>query len=357
MPYDLNALRNNIRKISGKFSDPDEFRPDKAKSATDPIKYRFFVLPPLQAGEVLKSGEVTNSMDNFFVRHGNHWVNDRPHPCPRIHDGSECPICQYGFDLLRECKDKKYSDERKQQILKQWMPSTYYMVNIFFTNWKGNPEDLRGKVKFYNAPKTCVDKWTAALLRDDAGDEEDPDAFGVFFDENSAFGFELVVLKEGRTNGYKTSSFIKNGGVPTPMITNPDGTPNRKALDLLLKSRIDLFAKIEKPDVSKLSRLAETMINGDDAEDDRSSGGGFDSDEENDSLLSAMEQSKKPSVNTGKAVAESKTPKPQKTTQAFSQSKKNVPDSDEGDAEESVSQSSDDVGSDEIDDLLSQLED
>ncbi len=278
MAYDVNAIRKSLQKaVSGKFSDPDEFRPEKAKSNVEPLKYRFFILPPLQTGDTLKSGHVKKSMDDVFLRHGQHWINDRPQPCPRVYDGSECAICSTGFQLLQECKDKKLGDERKQSILRQWMPTTYYMVNIFFTNWKGNPEELRNKIKFYNAPKTCVDKWIATLMRDDKGDEEDPDAFGVFFDESSAFCFELAVLKEGKSNSYKTSGFVKNNGIPVPMIRNADDTPNTKAIEALLKSRINLWDKVEVPDQEKIRRLASQLISGDD--DDGQAKGGFDDDE------------------------------------------------------------------------------
>lgn len=278
MPYDVNAIRKSLQKaVSGKFSDPDEFRPEKAKSNVEALKYRFFILPPLRQGDALKTGPVKKEMDNFFLRHGQHWINDRPHPCPRVYDGSECAVCNTGFQLLQECKDKKLGDERKQSILRQWMPTTYYMVNIFFTNWKGNTEDLRNKVKFYNAPKTCVDKWLATLMRDDKGDDEDPDAFGVFFDESAAFAFELNVLKEGKSNSYKTSSFIKNQGIPVAMIRNADDTPNTKAIEALLKARVNLWEKVEVPDPEKLRRLASQLISGDD--DDTPSNGGFDMDE------------------------------------------------------------------------------
>ena len=278
MPYDVNAIRKSLQKaVSGKFADPDEFRPEKAKSNVEPLKYRFFILPPLQHGDNLKSGLVKKTMDNFFVRHGQHWINDRPHPCPRIYDGGECAVCNTGFQLLQECKDKKLGDERKQAILRQWMPTTYYMVNIFFTAWKGNPEDLRNTVKYYNAPKTCVDKWTATLMRDDKGDDDDPDAFGVFFDESSAFCFELAVLKEGKSNSYKTSGFVKNNGVPMPIVRNADDTPNAKAIEVVLKSRLNLWEKVEVPDGEKLRRLASQLMSGDD--DDAAPRGGFDDDE------------------------------------------------------------------------------
>lgn len=367
MPYDINEIRNSIKKaVNGKFTDPDEFKPDKAKDGAE-LKYRFFILPPLRAGDVLKSGEVSQSMDNFFLTNGQHWINEKPHACPRVWDGSDCDVCQYGFDLLKECKEKKYGEDRKKSIVQTWMPSTYYMVNIFFTNWKGNPEDLRGKVKYYNAPKTCLDKWMATLMKDDKGDPEDPEAYGVFFDEANAFCFELVATKDGKSNGYKTSSFIKNNGVPVPMIMNEDRSANVAKLKQLLSLRIDLFSKVDTPDPSKIKRLANTLIHGDD-EQERSSGG-FD----NDETAEPPPSTPKHEVPS-KAVSEGKkSMKPVQARQETPKATATAPLSDDDDdvvsnlsnslADEGPSEignkpsADDDIGGDDIDALLSQLDD
>lgn len=268
MGYDVAAIRQKLKKqMSGKFTDPDEWRPPKAESTTEALKFRFFILPPIAAGTKLKSGVVPadQGMEHFFIPHANHWINDKPYPCPRVWDGSDCPICQAGFDMLKEEKD----EDARKNIIKTWMPNTYYMVNIYFTASKNNPEDLRGKVKFFNAPKTCFDVWTSTLMKDDSGDPEDPEAFGIFFDENAAFQFQLELLKQGRNNNYKTSKFIANGGQPQPMLADPT------KLEKLLMMRHNLFDKIEKPDPAKIERLARIMLDGDDSDDD----GGFDEDE------------------------------------------------------------------------------
>lgn len=274
--YDVQAIRNKLKTtMSGKYSDPDEFKPEKANSATEPLKYRFFIMPPLLKGDMLKTGEVKKSMDQFFISHANHWINDKPYPCPRVWDGSDCKVCQFGFDLLKEEANQKDEDKRRK-IIRQWMPTTYHMVNIFFMNWKGNPEELRGKVKFYNASKTLFDQWTTTLMRDDCGDPEDPQAFGIFFDENAAFAYELQVLKQGRQNSYKTSKFLSNGGEPMPMLKAKPGESNEELLSKLLRSRHNLWEKITTPDVEKLDRVFSVMTHGDDDTDDS---GGFDQDE------------------------------------------------------------------------------
>jgi len=271
MAYDVDAIRKKLQKSMGRFNDPDLFKPEKAQDGTTSLKYRFFVLPPLMKGDDTRSGPAIKSMEQFFATHGNHWINDRPHPCPRVYGGDDCPVCTFGFDLLRDEKDT----DKRRLIVQQWMPQSYYMVNIYFPNVKTNPEDLRGKVKYFNASKTCFDQWTTCLLRDDAGDSDDPEAFGVFFDETEAFCYQLEVLKSGRNNSYKSSKFLSNGGESTAIAKNKDGSPDKKAIAAILAKRVDLFAKIEEPDLDKISKLASSMINGDDGDDDS----GFDEDE------------------------------------------------------------------------------
>lgn len=367
MTYDVESIRKRLKQsMGGKFTDPDQFHPDSAKSATDPIKYRFFVLPPLMEGDELKTGVVKKSMDQFFVQHANHWVNNRPTPCPRAWDNSDCPICSAGFDLLRDEKN----DEKRRFIVKTWMPTTYYMVNIFFPKWEGNPEELRGCVKFYNAPKTCFDQWTAALLRDDKGDDQEPQAHGVFFDENAAFLFQLEVLKQGKQNSYKTSKFVTPDGNPIPMI-GKRGEPNTAQIEKLLKARHNLWEKIEVPDMEKVQRVYRTMLDGDD-DDDRN--GGFDDDETADKPVSESKKESKPTTKSEPKAKSEPKPEQKKAT------KKPEPDSeleDDGLADDEipdkkpVSESEDfdapfgddddddnkSVNSSEIDALLNQLED
>jgi len=274
--YDVKAVRDKLRaSMSGKFIDPDEFKPEKANSTTEPLKYRFFILPPLAKGDVIKSGTVKKSMDQFFITHADHWIDNKPYPCPRIWvDGSDCKVCQFGFDLLKSI-DKK-EEEKRKAVIKQWMPSTYHMVNIFFPNWKGNPEEVRGKVMFFNAPKTLFDLWSSTLMKDDCGDKDDPQAFGIFFDESAGFLFELQVLKQGRSNSYKTSKFLPNGGEPMPMIRGKDGSTSDEILAKLLFNRHNLWEKIKAPDPQKLNAVFARIVDGDDSGNDN---GGFDQDD------------------------------------------------------------------------------
>lgn len=355
MGYDVAAIRAKLRKqMSGKFSDPDEFRPPKADPDST-LEYRFYILPPLMEGDELKSGVVNRSMDQFFLQHANHWINDKPHPCPRVWDNSECPFCERGFELLRD-ESIKSNEAQRKQVVSEYMPNSYYMVNVLFSNWSGNPEELRGRIKYFNASKTCMDIWSEALMRDDAGDADDPKAFGVFFDESAAFQFQLIINRKGRNNSYEKSKFLANGGVPTPMAKSPEN------LEKLLRLRHNLFDKIEMPDVSKLKKIFATVVEGDDSADE----GGFDSDEV------IAEDSPKASKTTSKPQTEK--PKADKPKQEKPQQKATEvvddddPIFDDDDPIDSAPKSSSkpstkavesdlDDDDDEIDALLSQLDD
>ena len=276
MPYDVEAIRKKIKaSMSGSRRDPDEFRPDKGKP-NETLNYRFYILPPINLGEMIGGGKTKakKAMEQFFIHHGNHWVADKPHACPRCYDNQKCPICDFGFGLLKDPKVKE-DQAKKDSIRQTWMPTESHMMNIYFANDKVNPEDLRGRVMFYNAPRTVIDFCTTCLMREDAGDPENPQAWGVFFDESAAFPFQLEVTKSGRNNSYKTSKFLANA---RPLVKKADGTADTAAITKILEARHDLFAKIEVPDPAKIDRLYAVMLNGDDSGDDKKPGG-FDSDE------------------------------------------------------------------------------
>jgi len=261
MAYDVDAIRNRLKQqVSGKYNDSDEFKPAKAEN-NESLKYRFFVLPPIKKGDKIKSGIAEQSMENFYVQHGDHWVQNRPHPCPRTWNNEKCELCQIGFDMLKTEKD----EDKRRAIVKAWMPTTFYTVNIYFPNISVNPEELRGTVKYYKGSKTCCDKWIAAILRTDCGLADDPQAYGVFYDENAAFMFQLEAEKQGKSNSYKSSKFIHNGGKPVPI-----GTPDD--IVKILEARIDIFSKITVPKPDAVAKLASSILNGDD-------GSGFNMDE------------------------------------------------------------------------------
>lgn len=274
MPYDIDSIRKKLKStIDRRSQDPDEFKPGKAKSPSDPIKYVFFILPPVPLGARTANGITTQAMEQFFITNANHWVEERPYPCPRVWDNTDCKICDFGFEMLKE-EGTKNNKELRAKIIRQWMPTQYYMMNIYFPNHKLNPEDLRGRVMFYNAPKTVIDQCSGCLLRDDEGpDPESKEAFGVFFDEYASYLFELQVLKHGENNSYKTSKFRPR---IMPIAAREDGSPHEELIDSILARRHDLFSKIEVPRLEDIDRVFKKINEGEEPD----ATGGFDHTEE-----------------------------------------------------------------------------
>lgn len=282
MAYDLNAIKKKLKEFGGSKLDPDEFRPGKAKIG-EKLKYRFFILPGLLDGDKLKSGAVEKSMDLFFVNYGQHWIKNQPHACPRVYDNSECEICDFGLKLLR---DKTLGDAERQKIRQDWLPNSNFVVNIYFPNIKTNPEELRGKVMYYKAPKTLFDIWTACINREEPeeiNDDEEFEPFGIFFDENASWMFELQVELNGKSNGYKTSKFVFGSDKkPVPIAKNEDGSANTKQIASILAQRINIWDRLEVPDRAKIRKLSQVLIHGDDESDVPPKNSGFDVDEEDE---------------------------------------------------------------------------
>jgi hypothetical protein len=256
MSYNLEEMRSKVRKqLQKNFTDPDEFRVPKVKPGEE-MQYRFFILGPYSAGDKVKQGVATHSMDSgFYVNFGMHYGNAKPpFACPRICYGEECPFCNHAFELYKVAGEDKTA---RSLIRQEWMPAQYFVVNIFFPAGQKNPAELENRVMFYKAPKTVLDIWFKALENDGPGDAADPQAYGAFFDERSAFMFQLHVKHKGQNNSYENSRFLANGGVPCAM-SNDDG------INLILSSRHDLSSKLDRPDISAIHKQFDSLINGSD---------------------------------------------------------------------------------------------
>jgi hypothetical protein len=271
--YDIAAIRNKLKAKSGsKFKDPNEFRPTQPKDG-ETFKYRFFVLPPLQAGDTCVEGKASRDMDMFYVPNGSHWINNRPYPCPRVHDEETCPLCDLAFDLMNEVGDDK---KKKSEIAKTYLPRGQHGMNIYFLNSEVNHEDLRGKVKWYNPSKQVYDIMEKCLYAEDQGDQVDPQAFGVFYDEEAAYVFQLECAKDAGYVSYKTSKFLAAAGKRPIAAKKVDGeivaVPDK--ITELLDLRYDVYTKFETRNVADLDGVVNRILNKDDSND-----AGFDVDE------------------------------------------------------------------------------
>lgn len=264
MAYDIAKIREALKKkLSSRKADPHQFQAPKA-GKDDELKFRYFVLPGLMAGDPCYGGVASRDMDPyFFVKYGLHWVNNRPHTCPRITDEAECEMCQVGFDLLADMpKDQSEENkEKRRQVSKVWLAQQCWAINIYFPPFETTPEPLRGKVMWTNSPQTCFNQYDAAINRDNGGDIADPVAFGIFYDPEAAYLYQLTVIKDGSNNGYKGSRFLANLG-PQPIVMGKDGKPDKAGIKKVLDLRHDLYTKIDPANPAEIHRLTQMMLNG-----------------------------------------------------------------------------------------------
>tara|TARA_R100001244_G_scaffold25113_2_gene25408 strand:- start:70114 stop:71133 length:1020 start_codon:yes stop_codon:yes gene_type:complete len=319
-----------LKKKGGRRRDPGEWRAPNLPPGDSELKLKTAILPPLSKGDVCAAGSAENDMEGlFFIRVGDHWINKKRFPCPRVYDYEECPYCQLGFDLMQETDDK----DAKREIAKQYLPTTKYAVNIYFPNVKSNPEDLRGTTKWYAVPSTIFDKFDECINNDDEGDDpDDPQSFGLFYDENNAYSFQIHICKNGQFNDYKGSKFLVTSLGPI--------ADSEEEIEKILAARHDLATKFPERTAENLEALT-TMVKEILEADGDDDGDGFDADEQKESTA---EDKPKPKPKPAKAKAEDK-PKPKAAKPAKA---------DRADAEETVLDLSD-SDDEELNALVSEI--
>ncbi len=264
---ELEQIRKRMMAVNNRRQvDPNEFVPPKVADG-DTIEFKYYFLPGLRAGDKVFGGGVASlDMDMFFIKNGMHWVNKRPYACPRIINDEDCDMCTVGFELMKEIEGKdEAAKKRRSVIAKQWLSGQDFPSNIYFPPVDPNPPELRGRVMWTKSSKTIFDICSEAISRDDAGDPQDPAAYGIFYDPRNAFLFKMVIKKENGNNGYKSSRFIAAVGPHPIVMKKGTNNPDEEAIQKLLDSRHDLYLKIDKPNHEAIKKLTHQMINGGDS--------------------------------------------------------------------------------------------
>ena len=252
----LEKLRKKMQE-RGSNRDPDQFFPPRTKEKEE-IEMYFWVLPPLEKGETCKSGVAPNTADMWYYPNGAHLVLNERLECPRLHDNEECPLCQLGFDLMQDSNDSKV----RSAIAKKYLPKSGFATNVYFLNNEKNPERVRGKVMWFNLPKTVCDIMEGVIVNEDPGDQQDPKAYGVFYHPTEGgYTFKLKITKQGEYNDYKSSQFLPASY--GPLFRNKDGTTNVAAIQKVLDQRIWLPQKFNPRIVEKLQSIVDKILESD----------------------------------------------------------------------------------------------
>lgn len=264
---ELENVRKRFQEKKGSYKrDVTEWRPpskgDLPKDGSAKV-YRFRFLPPLKEGDEAMDGDkpvkVKAGMDWWCLENGNHWINNRPNPCPRIQESeAECPVCQIAFDMFDKVKDKK----KRGEIARAYLPRKFWAVNVYFINDRQNPEELRGKVMWLNLNRTLYEKCEACVMNDDPGDDADPKPHGLFYAvDGNGYVFQLEVrLKDGYAN-YDESRFLVRTKGPLAV---KDKKIDQDRVNEIMSKRQLLSAKLGEPDMEALKKAAARLVTHDD---------------------------------------------------------------------------------------------
>jgi hypothetical protein len=252
----LKRMRKKQDERTSRRRDPDQFSPPQIKDNSKSVFY-FRVLPELHKGDKCAGGLCEIDNDLWYYENGAHWYQKERFECPRVHDGRECSLCQLGFDLMESAPDKA----AKTQIAQKYLSRQGFAVNVYFLDVKTNPEELRGKVKWFNLPITLWRKMDECISSDDAGDEIDQKAHGIFYHPyEGGYTFKLIAQKKGDWNDYSESSFLPKSFSPL-MVASDKNDPDDKTIEEILSKRIVLQTRFGERSVEKLHMLVKKIEN------------------------------------------------------------------------------------------------
>jgi hypothetical protein len=265
----LDRVRKKLlEKKGGKFkADPTSWKPPQVGPKDTEKNFKFIVLPPLAEGDPVwteagpGTGKSTTNMgDLYYYQEGKHWIDKRPHECPRILDESECEVCQLGFDLMSETTDK----ETRSRIARQYLSRASQVVNVYFPELASNPEELRGQVRWIEISQRDIwERFSECINRDEeeaVGDTpEEAKAHGFFYLPDQCYIFNLNVKHKNGYNDYGDSKFLPStrGYIAMKKGTNE---PDVEKIRLIMNSRHDLKSKFPACDKAKIAEIAKKLM-------------------------------------------------------------------------------------------------
>ena len=276
---DIQKVRQRMLDRKGGSRDPNEYRFPKARGSEKHIA-RFRTLQPTESMKGL-----------WYYVNGSHYVNNKRLECPRIHDNEECPLCSLGFQLMED-----QSKEKRSAIAKAYISRKYYAINAYFPPFTDTPEDLRGKIFWINLSQTLYDKCEECIMRDSAGDDSDPQAFGNFYSPKSGYVLQVIVKSKNDYNSYEESKFLVS-------TKGPLHKDESKIVEILGK-RYDVPSKFQPRDMDALQAEVDKLLN------KGPKGGGFDADKSGHGSEPGSEKPAEEELE--QPPAESRSPKPPK---------------------------------------------
>jgi len=224
---------------SGRQLDPTEFKPANVASGEE-VNYYMAILP------------FDDEDDVPIYRNGQHWINRKSYECPRIHNDIDCPLCTKAFDTMKQYKEK----EKRSNIAKTLLSKEMWAINVYMLDSKSNPENVRGKVMWWNS-KYSVQQIFQACVESNPATEDgafEPVAGGAFWDYKSGYIFNLKVKSKNGYNNYEASKFVATKHICDVV--------KKEDWDKAMESKINLSEKFEDENIDFLidfSRSVDTL--------------------------------------------------------------------------------------------------
>lgn len=129
----------------------------------EPVSYYFMLLPPVKTGEVIRRDDNGIYYVQFggpdrrtpYYENGQHWYQRYPYECPRVHDQTECPVCDFARKVLA---DGILDSTVRTSITRNFLAKSRWLVNIYLVQGERNPPELRGRVMRFNMPRSVIDQ-------------------------------------------------------------------------------------------------------------------------------------------------------------------------------------------------------
>ena len=150
----------------------------------------------------------------------------------------------------------------------------------------------------------------------------EPLPYGVFFDEFSAYMFQLEVSKKGRGNNYESSRFLCRSRIP--LAIKAGGVPDEDKIRAILTQRHNLFAKLPSVDITKLQQIAQNLRSGGSEQSKSTNGDGAGFDQDETTVQEAAKSATKPPAGQTKQATKAQPPKTQTKTTAAAPPKQPV---------------------------------
>lgn len=206
----------------------------------------------------------TSKEHDFWCIRGTHYLtDDLKVDCPKECSGEPCPICDLRNEYFEQLKQKKDEKQELQslgqdttevvqqleildEIVDTLKPNKKFCLNVLVSG--------DNTISLYSAPWTVFEKILEQVKINLKGGDFDPINI---LDPYNSYRFTVNRTSESGNIRYNTSIAVRS----SPLISNPDGTPNESAIAKLIESMIDFPTYFKPIDPVEVQSVLDKYLN------------------------------------------------------------------------------------------------